>query len=123
MEKGKDNILQAFIDNDRGNRCKALVDVNTLDEIGSECTTLKINSTLSISDRHILKQAELSTCSPQALSFSIFFSLYFVAIVTTISHNSSTERRICIYLFLLKRDSYFIQRDQKKIYRDHLWIY
>lgn len=36
--------------NDRCNRYKALMNVNTLDEIGSACTTLKINSTLSISD-------------------------------------------------------------------------
>lgn len=45
--------------NDQGNRYKALVDVNTLDKIGSECTTLKINNRLSISAPRTIFTPEL----------------------------------------------------------------
>lgn len=45
-----------------GNRCWILVNVNTLELIGSACVTLKINSTLSIRDSHSRQLLKLPNC-------------------------------------------------------------
>lgn len=51
-----------------GNRCGILVNVNTLELIGSACVTLKINSTLSIRDSDSRQLLKVSNCKRRSVT-------------------------------------------------------